>query len=178
MNNKIKKSVRGFTLLEVLVVLAILAAVSAVAVPGVMGWLPNYRLQGAARELYSNMQKAKSEAVKRNTSVGIAFTTAAFPTTGGSYTVFLDDGTGGGTASNATRDGGERILFRIEMPPNCTLYDASFGGEPVTGYSSRGLPLGNRTGSAKLRNNKSRWYQMSLSNSGYPKITKSTDGTF
>lgn len=177
MDDQIKKSDRGFSLFEILIVLAILAIVGAIATPGIMNWLPNYRLKGAARELYSNMQRARSEAVKRNASVGIAFTTVVFPATGGGYTAFLDDGAGGGTANNATRDGDERSLFEVEMPQGCSLYEASFSNQSSTGYNSQGLPLSNRIGTAKLRNNKSVYYNMALSNSGYPKITKSSDGT-
>ena len=174
MNNKILKTATGFTLFEVLIVIAILSIVAAFAVPMTMSWLPNYRLKSAARGLYSNMQKAKSEAVKRNCSVGITFSTVTFPAEGGGYTVFLDDGAG--TAGNATQDAGETTLFQVAMPSGCTLSQASFNGGLSTGYNSRGLPLGNRIGSAILRNNSSVWYRMALSNSGYPKITKSSDG--
>jgi type IV fimbrial biogenesis protein FimT len=177
MNNKILKTATGFTLLEIIIVLAIMAIAMTIAIPNVMSWLPNYRLKAAARELYSNMQKAKSEALKRNCSVGITFSTVTFPTQGGEYTVFLDNGDGAGTADNAIQDGGEVTLLAVAMPIGCTLYQASFSGTPMTGYNSRGFPLGNRTGSARLRNNNSVWYEMALSNSGYPKIRKSHDGT-
>jgi len=173
--NKISKTATGFTLLETVIVLAILAIAAAIAIPNVMSWLPNYRLKAAARELYSNMQKAKSEALKRNCSVGITFSTMAFPAQGGGYTVFLDDGAGT-NADNALQDTGEDTLFAVTMPIGCTLYAASFQGSPRTGYNSRGFPLGNRTGSIRLRNNNSVWYEMALSNSGYPKIRQSFDG--
>lgn len=167
----------GFTLLETLIVLAIMVIAMTVAIPNIMLWLSNYRLKAAARELYSNMQKAKSEALKRNCSVGITFSTVTFPAQGGGYTIFLDNGDGAGTADNAVQDGGEVTLLPVAMPLGCTLYEASFGGTSRTGYNSRGFPLGNRTGSARLRNNNSVWYEMALSNSGYPKIRKSYDGT-
>nr|WP_320013433.1 GspH/FimT family protein [uncultured Desulfobacter sp.] len=175
-NNKILKTVTGFTLLETIIVLGILSILVAVAIPNVISWLPNYRLKAAARELYSNMQKAKSEALKRNCSIGITFSTVIFPAQGGGYTVFLDDGAGT-KADNAVHDTGEDTLFAVTMPPGCTLDAASFQGSPRTGYNSRGFPLGNRTGSATLRNNNSVWYKMGLSNSGYPKIQRSHDGT-
>ncbi|WP_394707091.1 GspH/FimT family pseudopilin [uncultured Desulfobacter sp.] len=175
-NNKILKTAIGFTLVETVIVLAILAIAMAIAIPNVMSWLPNYRLKAAARDLYSNMQKAKTEALKRNCSVGITFSTVMFPAQGGGYTVFIDNGDGAGIADNAVQDGGEMTLLAITMPSGCTLYTASFQGSPRTGYNSRGFPLGNRTGSIRLRNNNSVWYEMALSNSGYPKIRQSFDG--
>ncbi|WP_282755912.1 GspH/FimT family pseudopilin [Desulfuromonas thiophila] len=166
----------GFTLMELIIVVAIFAISAAIAIAGIISWLPNYRLNGAARELFSNMQKAKSEAVKRNTSIGITFTTVIFPATGGGYTVFIDNGDGGGTAGNAIRDGGERLLFQVTMPPSCSLVTATFGGIVSAGYNSRGLPLGGRIGHAILRNDRSRWFRMDFSNSGYPKIRRSSTG--
>jgi type IV fimbrial biogenesis protein FimT len=176
MNKRRKEAPNGFTLLEVTIALVILVISASIAAMGVISWLPNYRLKGAAREIYSNMQKARSEAVKRNICIGIEFTTVTFPETGGGYTAFFDNGIGS-DACNATHDGGEQVLFQIRMPTGCTLFQASFSGGSATGYNSRGLPLSNRTGSIEMRNASSRWYKMSLSNSGYPKITESSDGT-
>ncbi|NLC72056.1 MAG: prepilin-type N-terminal cleavage/methylation domain-containing protein [Desulfuromonadaceae bacterium] len=176
MNGKIKKSANGFTLMEIIIVLGVLGIVAAIAVPAINNWLPNYRLKGVARELFSQMQKARSEAVKRNTCVIVEFENAAGGNRGG-YKIFIDDGEDGGTASDGIHDDGERILIEREMPSGCSLYEASFGGGLITGYNARGLPFGNNTGSVKIKNEKSRYYQMSLSNSGYPKIKKSSDET-
>ncbi len=176
MNTKMEqeemKNSKGFTLIEVLIVIAMIGILSAIAIPNYINWLPNYRLKGAARDLYSNMQKVKLEAVKRNTDVGIAFTTVVFPALGGSYQAFVDDGAGGGIASNAIQDGTETTLFQVAMPASCSLASASFSGNPRTGYNSRGLPLGNRIGTAILRNNQSAQYTMTLSNAGYAKIVR------
>nr|WP_319490932.1 GspH/FimT family pseudopilin [uncultured Desulfobacter sp.] len=174
-NKKILGTATGFTLLEIITVLGILSILMAVAIPNVLSWLSNYRLKAAASDLYSNMQKAKSEALKRNCDIGITFVTVAFPAQGGGYTVFLDDGAGT-NAGNAIQDAGESTLFTVLMPSGCTLEKASFNGTS-TGYNSRGFPLNNKVGSAILRNNNSLWYKMSLSNSGYSKILKSNDGT-
>ena len=170
------KNTKGFTLIEIVIVAAIIGILSAIAIPAISNWLPNYRLKSAARDLYSNMQKIKLEAAKRNVAVGITFTTVTYPTTGGGYTAFIDDGSGtGATAGDASQDGTEATLFTVSVPSGCSLITASFSSSLQTGYNSRGLPLGNRTGHVVVRNNRSRWYRLDLSNSGYVKIT---DGTY
>lgn len=172
-----KNESAGFTFVEIAMVVGIIAILAVVAVPVWSSWGPNMRLKGAARDIYANFQKAKLEALKRGADVGIAFTTVTFPATGGSYTLFLDDG--GGTAANAgnsTMDAGETVLATISMPADCSLVSADFMGTPRTGYNSQGFPTGVRIGDVTVRNGRSRWYQLSLANSGYARLTMSKDG--
>jgi len=175
--SKIMKSSKGFTLIEVIIVVAIIGIMAAISIPAISSWLPNYRLKAAARELYSDMQKIKLEAIKKNTNVGIAFITVVFPATGGSYQAFVDDGAGGGISGNLVQDGAEETLFRTTMPASCSLTSANFSSNSAAGYGPRGLPLRSWFGSAVLRNDRSKWYKLSLSIAGSTKIEISSDGS-
>lgn len=73
MKMKTGKDRSGFTLIELMVAVAIISVLAGVAIPTFSAWLPNYRLKGAARDLYSNIQLAKMEAIKQNTDISITF---------------------------------------------------------------------------------------------------------
>lgn len=64
---------KGFTLVEAMVVIAVIGIAVAVAVPNIVGYMPEYRLKRAARDLYSVMQSTKMGAIKNNTSWAIVF---------------------------------------------------------------------------------------------------------
>ncbi|MBW1944038.1 MAG: prepilin-type N-terminal cleavage/methylation domain-containing protein [Deltaproteobacteria bacterium] len=66
-----KKKCAGFTFIEMLVVIGIISTLSSVAIPAFSGWLPDYRLRGATRDLYSHIQGAKMEAVKQNADISV-----------------------------------------------------------------------------------------------------------
>ncbi len=71
-----KSGQKGFTLVEVIVVVALIGILAAIAVPSFLSWLPNMRLKAATRDLYSNMQKIRMEAIKTNNRMAIVFDTA------------------------------------------------------------------------------------------------------
>ena len=63
----------GLSLIEVLMVLAIMGIVAGVGGLGLLKDLPDYRLKSAVRELVSNMQWARVEAINRNMSCRVVF---------------------------------------------------------------------------------------------------------
>jgi len=69
----------GFTLFEVLFTFLVFGIVAGIAIPNMGDWLLDYRLRGAARDLYSDMQLAKMSAIKSNASWAIVFDTAHSP---------------------------------------------------------------------------------------------------
>jgi type IV fimbrial biogenesis protein FimT len=71
--DKPARSVAGFTMLELLITIVILCVLLGLAIPGFSSWLPKYRLRGATRDIYSNLQLAKMTAVKDRARCGVLF---------------------------------------------------------------------------------------------------------
>ncbi|MBK4735911.1 GspH/FimT family pseudopilin [Noviherbaspirillum pedocola] len=62
---------KGFTLIEVMTVLAIAVVATAVAAPAFTGMVAAQRIKSAGTDLYLSLQRARSEALKRNASVTV-----------------------------------------------------------------------------------------------------------
>ena len=131
---------RGFTTLELLVVIFIMVVLAAIAFPNLSGWARKQRLKGVARDLMSHFQFARLEAIKRSTTIALAFN----PGDGGvgNYTVFVDNGAGGGdTPGNLIQDSeAETTLRRAIMPLGVTLDSTTFINDRA-GYNARGFPV-------------------------------------
>lgn len=74
-----KKSITGFTLLELMITVAIVALLVSIAIPNISAALPNMRLRWAARDLVSNLQKLRMDAVRHNVSSTIIFDSSLLP---------------------------------------------------------------------------------------------------
>ena len=160
----------GFTLIEIVVTIVILAVLAAVAATGSGVWLPNKRIKVAVRDLKSDMALAKLRAVRENAKVALTFDTGD-----NSYRVFVDNGAGGGTASDWIRNGSEAAVKTVSMPSGVTMYEARFaGGAPRCRFDGRGLPNG-LGGHVYFRNTRNNYQGLALSMVGHVQIRESTD---
>ena len=66
---------RGFSLAEILVAAAIFGILATIAVPQFLAFRPKNRLNGAARQIYSELMWARSRAVNDNSAFVVTFPT-------------------------------------------------------------------------------------------------------
>jgi type IV fimbrial biogenesis protein FimT len=66
---------RGFTLIELLVTVAVLAVLIAAATPNIVSVVNSNRLTAQANELVTSLQLARTEAVRRNSSISLCRST-------------------------------------------------------------------------------------------------------
>lgn len=63
----------GLTFIELLLSLMIIAILGMLAVPSFQSLAQQYRVRGAGSLVYAHLQQARSEAIKRNTSITVCF---------------------------------------------------------------------------------------------------------
>ena len=103
------KTLRGFTIIELMITVAIVGILVAAAAPGYQDWVATTRLNSHTNEFVTALHYARSEAVKRNVAVSVCKTSSGADcvTTGTwaqGWMVFVDvNGTG-------TYDTGDSIL--------------------------------------------------------------------
>jgi type IV fimbrial biogenesis protein FimT len=173
LKNKLREGVMkkesGFTLAQVLVVVSIIAILSAVAMPGLVSWLPNYRLSSAARDVLGAFELARLTAVRENTSVAISFASGT-----PAYRLWVDNGEGGGAAGDCIQNGAERTVRVGQMPPSVAMSAAVFGASSSLGFNGIGLPFrsdgSSGGGSVVLTSSKGKTRTIALSNGGNAKI--------
>jgi type IV fimbrial biogenesis protein FimT len=121
-------SVRGFTLVELMIVMVVAAVVLAIGAPQFSEFRRNNRLSGASNDLLAALQLARTEAIKRQSPVAVCATAdprAAEPScTAGPFSgwlVFED------ANADCQRAAGEPKPIRAEGPLDGSLRAAADG---------------------------------------------------
>lgn len=161
---------RGVTLIELMVALAVLGVLAAAAIPNFKSFLHNSRLNSEATKFYMDVESARSEAARRNTTVTIcpmADGNACSDDWTKPRVIFVDaDGDG-------TRAAGEELVRNSDAPSAMvTVAVANLG---ATSNAVRIRPAGNTsapTASWKFceKNSTLSGQTVSLTGSGRPHI--------
>lgn len=124
---------RGFSLVELLTILGIIGIVTAIAIPNMISWRAGHKLRGVANNFMTDLQMARLRAIRESAQVAVVINANG-------YTIFVDDGAGGGTANDYTLDPGEAQLRNVTLPPGVTISLNNFTAGR-TAFNSRGMPL-------------------------------------
>ncbi|RJR22625.1 MAG: prepilin-type N-terminal cleavage/methylation domain-containing protein [Desulfobacteraceae bacterium] len=149
MDKKNQKCRLGFTIVEMAVAMLIIVIIAATVTPVILRWLPNYRLRTAARDLFSNMQLAKMNAVKSNSNVAVVFNQPIGGTTF-DYVVFAD------ANNNLEYDAGEIVIARTLLANYRGVeFDTAQGGGDGLTFTANddGLPAIAFRGNGLTRSN-------------------------
>lgn len=158
----------GFTLVEMMLVIGIIVVALAIAIPTYhLTIKPTARLNGAVRQIHSDVQLARLRAVSNNVRCGLAFSP------GPGYTVFRDD-----NPANSQYDAGsEQVIKTVSLAneyPNVQFDTSQGGGDGIsfTNNSFSMTPRGLATigGTVYLINEKSEGRKIVVNNMGGVRI--------
>ena len=127
----------GLTAFELAMALAIIAIIAAVTLPPYMKWRQKAQLSGAASNLATDLEMAKTQAIRANRTVVVDFEIS-------NYTLFVDTGDGGGGPPNWNQEAGEEVLLKRVLPPGVRIDTGSLSFPTVsdkTRFNSRGIPF-------------------------------------
>ncbi|MBM9603168.1 pilus assembly FimT family protein [Desulfopila inferna] len=111
----------GFSLIEVNVCCILVAILSAVSYPFIGEIRQSAIFKNEIRMLYGNLQRAKIEAIKKNSYV-------VFTVNNGGYFIFVDDGAGGGVREDWIRQQNEKILTAHVFSDTVKMAGTTFPG--------------------------------------------------
>lgn len=123
------KKQNGFTLLELMITISVVAVLVTIGVPGMQQMMRTNVRASSSNELISTINQARSEAVKRNTTVSLCPSTNGTSCTGGTswsggWIAFVDDDLDGVAEANdgdGSWNAGEEIFTVVDAISNTTI---------------------------------------------------------
>ena len=151
---------KGFTLLEMMIAVVIIGVVVKIAVPNFQVWVSNQRLRDDMSQIEMDIQFGRLTAINRNLPVTVAFNQPA----AGQYTVFIDDGQGGGTARDLTRNGTETTLIQRTLKTGISFSLVDFIGGAAFLLNPRGFRSSPSAGNSylELQTSRGKKYRVSV----------------
>ncbi len=128
----------GFTLLEMLIGVAILGILVSIATPNFRVWATHQRLRSDISQLRGDIQIARFTAINENAPIAVRFNVPA----DNQYTIFVDDGQGGGTARDMIQNGSEETVLQRTLANSVSFaaINAAGGGFLFNGRGLRSRP--------------------------------------
>jgi type IV fimbrial biogenesis protein FimT len=140
--NKIRRNIRGFTLVELMITITILGLIAVLSIPNYNRFMMGWRLNGETQQLASTLRAARSTAVMKNIDVVFSFD----PDTN-SYSWFEDSNRDGnldnGEYESAEYDLGETIEISAYTLSSTTLTFGSKGNTRESGSITLRNPINN-----------------------------------
>ena len=121
----------GFTAYELAVTIAIISVIAALTLPPYLKWWRTSRLQSAVSNMTTDLEMAKTRAIRENASVVIEFYS-------GSYTIFVDNN------KDWNPNNGEDIVLNRSLPAGVFVDTASLSFPTVNDkirFNGRGIPF-------------------------------------
>ena len=121
----------GFTAYELAVTIAIISVLAALTLPPYLKWWRASRLQSAVSNMTTDLEMAKTRAIRENASVVIEFYS-------GSYTIFVDNN------KDWNPNNGEDIVLNRSLPAGVFVDTASLEFPTVNDkirFNGRGIPF-------------------------------------
>ncbi len=136
--NKIRRNIRGFTLVELMITIAILGLIAVLAVPNYQRFMMGWRLNGETQQFATALRTARSSAVMKN--IDVVFT---FDPDTDTYSWFED------ADQDGNLDNGEYQSASYELPETVDIAAHTLSSTTLT-FGSRGNTR--ESGSITLRN--------------------------